>query len=456
MSYSSLKYSLEYSYYYIPEFLDRMRKNRNCPEKPSTRQGINISKLLINSYLKKGFLQFQDFIEASVITSKIECQKIAEETALDILLKNEIKDTPEKQVVENDLLTIISKINDNLTYVTPHGQGLENEYTPYYETETVVVPNENMPSIGVGPGEDEVLKILLSGVKEGNKELQKISLDYLMKILLKIGNEFERKIDWSKTSVIRPYQPEEDPELIDEEKSLENIMDLSRRIDEIRYNDFLMKKKRKNDRIICYVMDISNTMFYELDGLNSLNYSILCLIPLIWAFRREKFSVILYESNTHIIKDLQDNPSIENITDEILSMLNSSTKDVEKKFMGNQGSMTWGGTVPNSSIEYAYDMLTEFSNKSEKFFFMYSDFVLTEPGKSSNDFIENNNYLQKMIQEDIKVIGCVSPLAYKPIFRPYTLDILGKLEEIGVKFAETSKPSEFLNDIQYIIEKTRF
>ncbi len=87
---------------------------------------------------------------------------------------------------------------------------------------------------------------------------------------------------------------------------------------------------------------------------------------------------------------------------------------------------------------------------------MYSDFVLTEPGKSSNDFIENNNYLQKMIQEDIKVIGCVSPLAYKPIFRPYTLDILGKLEEIGVKFAETSKPSEFLNDIQYIIEKTRF
>jgi hypothetical protein len=433
-----------------------MRKNRNCPEKPSTRQGINISKLLINSYLKKGFLQFQDFIETSVVTSKIECQKIAEETALDILLKNENKDIPEKQEVENDLLTIISKINDNLTYVTPHGQGLENEYTPYYETETVVVPKENMPSIGVGPGEDEVIKIFLSGVKEGNKELQKISLDYLMKILIKIGNEFERKIDWSKTSAIRPYQPGEDPELIDEEKSLENIMDLSRRPDEIRYNDFLMKKKRKNDRIICYVMDISNTMFYEFDGLNSLNYSILCLIPLIWAFRREKFSVILYESNTHIIKDLQDNSSIENITEEILSMLISSTKDIEKKFMGNHGSMTWGGTVPNSSIKYAYEMLTEFGNKSEKIFFMYSDFVLTEPGKSSNDFIENNNYLQKMIQEEIKVIGCVSPLAYKPIFKPYTLDILRKLEEIGVKIAETSKPSEFLNDVQYIIEKTRF
>ena len=456
MSNISFKYPLKYAYYYIPEFLDRMRNNRNCTERPSTRQGINISKLLINSYLKKGFLQFQDFIEASIITSKIECQKIAEKTAFDVLLKNEYKEIPEKKADNNGFQSIISKINDNMTYVTPHGQGLENDYTPYYDTDTAPVSNENMFNIGVGPGADEVTKILLSGIKRGNKELQKISLDYLTKILLKIGNDFERKMEWSKTSVIRPYQPGENPEMIDEEKSLENIMDLSRRTDEIRYNDFLMKKKRKNDRIICYVMDISNTMFYELDGLNSLNYSILCIVPLIWAFRREKFGVVLYESNTHIIKDLEDYSSIENIIEEILFMLNISTRDIEKKFMGNHGSMTWGGTVPNSSLKYAYDVLTEFNNKSEKICLMFSDFVLTEPGRSAADFLENNNFLKKMIQEDIKVIGCVSPLAYKSIFRPYTLDILDKLENIGVKLVETNKPSNFLNDIKNVIDGTCF
>jgi hypothetical protein len=435
-----------------------MRKKQRGLDKPSTRQGINISKLLINKYLKNGFLLFDDFLCISIVTSKLDCQKIAEKTAIEILLDHEVKKKEENDYTDNEFLSIFSTINEKLTYVTPHGIGLENDYTPYHDSDIdVFTSHENEPNLGVGPGENEIIKkVVKATIKEKDVNKRKLFTKFLIKILLNMGNELERRLEWSRSSVVRPFQPGEDPENIDEEKSLENILDLGRSIDEIRHSDFLMHKKKKTDRTIFYVIDISNTMFYEYEGLNSISYSILCLIPLLWTFRHDKFSILLYESNTHIMKDFYDDFSVENLIDDLLKMLESTTRDIEKRFSGHHGSMTWGGTVPNSSLRYTYDSLTDFNHKKEKICFIFSDFVLSEPGKESSELLENYDILKKIISDEVKVIGCVSPLASEPIFSPYSNDVLKTLDKIGVKLTETSKITKFLYDIQEIITETCF
>jgi hypothetical protein len=185
-------------------------------------------------------------------------------------------------------------------------------------------------------------------------------------------------------------------------------------------------------------------MFYDYEGINSINYSVLSLVPLMWGMRRDKYGLILYESNSHIIKELTDERDIEPILEELIGMITSTTTEMEKRFKGTIDSSTWGGTVPNKSLQWAYDQLTEASDRSERICFIFSDFVLTEPGKETTESLQNYALIEKMKNDGVHVLACVSPLAYKDIFRPYTIFAIEKLRKIECPIAETYRPSTFL------------
>jgi hypothetical protein len=193
-------------------------------------------------------------------------------------------------------------------------------------------------------------------------------------------------------------------------------------------------------------------MFYDLEGINSISYSVLSMVPLMWGLRREKFGLCLYESNTHIVKDLYEEINIIPIMEDLIDMLKCTTTEMEKKYCGGLTNMTWGGTVPGKSLKWAYDQITEINDRSDRMVYIFSDFVLSQPGEQSKENLENYYVLEKMVDSGVRVCACVSPLANKSIFKPYTKESLKKLSEIGIYMTDTYSPTKFLEQAHEFIE----
>lgn len=449
-----MTYPFRYAHWFIPEFIHRMRLQRDCEIKPSPRQGINMGKVLLPAYLRQGYLTFNDLINAAVITSHLECQELAEKVAAEILVNVDIDDPlPQPDISGDDFMSLLKKAADEQITITPYGKGLENEMGIAAQDSEFQFKNYiNKPDIGVGPGEDEILKTgirELKGIKR--EETRKILQELLKEKLLKLGIEFERKKEWNKSKNLMPYQPGEDPDLIDEERSLENILDLGRSIEEVRWEDFLMRKRQKQKRHIVFILDVSNTMFYDLEGLNSITYSVMSMVPLMYGLRHEKYSLILYESNSHIVKDFYEEIDVMPILDDIISMMFCTTTEMEKKYCHGFTNMTWGGTVPGKSLKWAYDEITNINDRSDRIVFIFSDFVLAQPGEQSDQNIENYQILENMINQGVRVCACISPLVKKSIFRPYTKQSLSDMEKLGINMINTYSPSKFLDEANEFI-----
>ncbi len=451
-----MRYPFQFAHYFIPEFITRMRMHREVEDKPSPRQGITMGRLLLPPFLRQGYLSFSDLLNTAVVTSGADSQKIAEKIAVEIMVNAQYEDDkPQYDMSGDDLLGLLTKATQDTVYVTPFGKGQENDFAAAHNSDVdVFTQYKNEPDIGVGPGEDELIKAgvkIMKGTKD--EETRRLLAEILKEKLLKIGREFERREEWAKHRTLTPFQPGEDPDLIDEESSLENILDLGRQIEEIRYDDFLMRQREKQKRHIVFILDISNTMFYDLEGINSISYSVLSMVPLIWGLRREKYGLCLYESNSHIIKDFFEEANLNNIMEDLITMVTMTTTEMERKFSGGFTSMTWGGTVPGKSLQWAYDEITDISERSDRIVFIFSDFVLTQPGESTEQNTQNYHVLERMTELGVRVCACVSPLARKSIFRPYTKESLEKLKSIGIKMIDTYKPNKFLDEVHDFIEE---
>jgi len=415
-----------------------------------------MGKLLLPPYMRKGHLTFNDLVNVAVITSSVENQEIAEKMAAEILVNVDMEDQlPDPSLEGDDFMSLLQKAVDEQIEVTPYAKGLENELG-MAANETApdqFTKFENKPDIGVGPGEDEIIKTGIKYIKDiRKKEAKEVLMELLKEKLLKLGREFERKEDFNKSRNLIPYQPGEDTDLIDEERSLDNILDLGRGIDDIRWDDFLMRQRQKQKRHIVFILDISNTMFYDLEGINSISYSIMSMVPLLWALRREKFGLCFYESNTHIVKDFYDEVNVNPILEDLISMMFLTTTEMEKRYSHGRTSMTWGGTLPGKSLEWGYDQITEINERGDRMVFIFSDFVLTQPGEDTERDSENYKILQRMTDMGARVCACVSPLAHKSIFKPYTKRSIEEMRKLGITMIDTYKPTTFLEDVQKFID----
>ena len=456
MELDSLRYPFSYVTYFIPEFVARMRRSGECGEKPSPRQSLSMYKLLLSTYMRKGHLSFQDLVEISVVTSRIENQRLAERIACEILLDfDEEEPTASCDQIPMDLLS--PKSDEPAGFIPEErGENAEVELERRYDVNVDIFKEfKNKPDLGVGPGEDELLKAHIRLMRRRRDESSRRVLSEILKrMLLKLGREFESKEESLRNPALRPFEWGEDPDLIDEERSLENILDEGRRVEEIRYEDFLMRKKRKKRRAVVYIQDISNTMFYELDGLNSIHYSILSLVPLMWGLRRERYGLVLFESNSHVLKEASEYRDEEELIDILLSLVTSTTSEVEDRFGRTRNSQFWGGTVPNSSLRWGLEQLKDVGDRCEKFCFFFSDFALEEPGEAQPEKSENYEIVEEMIEDGIHVIACVSPLAYSDLFTPYTAPVLSRMKKTGCEIVRTERPSIFLDEVQGLLEKT--
>ena len=117
-----MTYPFRYAHYFIPEFIARMRKSRECEEKPSPRQGINMGKLLLPPFLRQGHLTFEDLLDAAVITSHVECQNLAEKIAAELLVNLDSEEPlPELDRTGEEFMSLLQKAINDQVYVTPFG-----------------------------------------------------------------------------------------------------------------------------------------------------------------------------------------------------------------------------------------------------------------------------------------------------------------------------------------------
>ena len=220
---------LQYPYsivrYFIPEFITRMRQRREVVEKPSPRQSIAMCELLLPIYLKKGRLSYQDLVETAVYTSKVENQELAERVANEVLLR--VDEAEERPPLEEDaLLGLLSPKSDDQIYVSSEtdkpGQG-----EPQARSDSDVDIFKELtsePDLGVGPGEDELLRRAIKKHKDDRDEASRRRLaEFLKARLLRLGREFERKAESLRKPILRPFEYGDDPEDIEEERSLENL-----------------------------------------------------------------------------------------------------------------------------------------------------------------------------------------------------------------------------------------
>jgi hypothetical protein len=412
--------------------------------------------LLLPAYLRKGHLSFGDLIKVAVNTSKVENQDTAEKIAYEILLDVEESEEDRPRYEDEAFLGILSEKSDDLITYLPSDLSEADKGEPHPRLDSDVDMFKEFsgkPDIGVGPGEDELIRMAVRTWKKRRDERSRRNLAEFLKLrLLKLGREFERNLEYLHRTMLRPFEVGDDPDLIDEDRSIENILDQGKSMEEVRYDDFLVEKRDRKRRAIAYILDISNTMFYEMEGVTSVQHSVMSLVPLMWGLRRDRYGLILYESNSHVRKGLLDEGDIDELIDDLLKVLTSTTSEVEKGLRGTKGSQTWGGTVPNKSLKWALDQLEGAGDRCEKICFYFSDFVLEEPDRASPEKMENYQIVERMIDRGIRVVACVSPLAGGELFKPYTSVALKRIKDAGAEILETKGPAKFLEGVQSILE----
>ena len=455
MESDQLRYPFNMTRFFVPEFISRMRRRGEVSDKPSPRQSKAMCDLLLPAYLRKGYLSFGDLVEIAVSTSRVENQALAERLAYEILLG--VDEAGEEATPEGDdaFLGLLSEKSDDLISYLPTeeekpGQG---ELKAVYDSDVDLFREfTGKPDLGVGPGEDELLKMAIRKYKSRRDERSRRRLAEHLKVkLLKLGRDFQMSAEANRRPILRPFEQGDDPDDIDEDRSLENIFDQGKRMDEVGYGDFFIRKRNRRKRSIVYILDISNTMFYELDGLTSIHYSVLSLVPLLWSLRKESFGLIMYESNSHVQKSIREDRDVDDIVDDLLVLITSTTAEVEKSIRGTRGTRTWGGTVPTTSLRWAMRQLEESDARTDRICFYFSDFVLQDPGDKPH--VENYEIIGRMVEQGIRVVACVSPLANGKIFSPYTRETLVRVEAAGAEVIETSTPSDFLEGLQVFLEK---
>ena len=454
MESDQLRYPYSMTRFFVPEFISRMRGRGEVSDKPSPRQSKAMCDLLLPAYLRKGYLSFGDLVGIAVSTSKVENQALAERLAYEILL--DVDEVEEEATPEGDyvFLGLLSEKSDDLISYLPTEEDEQGQGEPkaVYDSDVDLFKEfTGKPDLGVGLGEDELLKVAIRKYNSRRDERFRRRLaEYLKLKLLKLGRDFQMSAETNRKPILRPFERGDDPDDIDEDRSLENIFDQGKGLDEVGYGDFFIRKRNRRKRSIVYILDISNTMFYELDGLTSIHYSVLSLVPLLWNLRKECFGFIMYESNSHVQKSIHEDRDVDDIVDDLLVLVTSTTAEVEKSIRGTRGTQTWGGTVPTTSLRWALRQLEESDVRTDRICFYFSDFVLQDPRDKPQ--MENYEIIGRMVEQGIRVVACVSPLARGKIFSPYTKDSLKRIREAGVEIIETSTPLVFLESLQVFLE----
>ena len=190
---------------------------------------------------------------------------------------------------------------------------------------------------------------LPENAKQKVKELAK-------KVLIELGIYYSRARLGSSTTgpipinIVRPFSIGDDFENIDLEETIYNILEKGKKIDHIEYDDFFVFETAKGLRTACFELDISGSMTGE-----KLAYMAICVTMLCYGLRKDELGITFFESNTHVLKELNQKIDLEKLADDLLSV------------------SARGGTKIQSALEWANKQFKEHSYSREKLNVLFTD-----------------------------------------------------------------------------------
>lgn len=150
-------------------------------------------------------------------------------------------------------------------------------------------------------------------------------------MLIELGIIYSRSYLGSFTSGIiqtnlnRPYENGDAFEDIDLESTMYNLLEKGKNVDHITYDDFYVNISTSDQRSLCIEMDISESMTGE-----KLAYMAICVTMLVYSIRKNELGIVLFEKDTHVLKEFNQKVDLEELADSLLSMRSKGTTFVEK------------------------------------------------------------------------------------------------------------------------------
>jgi Mg-chelatase subunit ChlD len=149
---------------------------------------------------------------------------------------------------------------------------------------------------------------------------------------------------------VRPYNIGDDFDNIDLEATIFNILEKGKKLEHINYDDFFVFETARGLRSACFELDISGSMTGE-----KLAYMAICVTMLVYGLRKDEVAVTYFESDTHVLKNINEDIDLEQLADDLLS--------VEAR----------GGTVVKRALEWARTQFKEKSGSREKLNVLFTD-----------------------------------------------------------------------------------
>jgi Mg-chelatase subunit ChlD len=223
-------------------------------------------------------------------------------------------------------------------------------------------------TIGGNEGQDKMIACLSAGSGENllkewfihRKHLpenskQKVK-EIAKKLLIELGIYYSRARLGSATTgpipinIVRPYSVGDDFENIDLEETLFNLLEKGKELDHIDYDDFYVYETAKGLRSCCIELDISGSMTGD-----KLAYMSICVTMMCYGMRKDEFAITFFESDTHVLKKLDEKVDLEKLADELLSV------------------SARGGTRMQNALEWANKQFKDHSSSREKLNILFTD-----------------------------------------------------------------------------------
>ena len=222
--------------------------------------------------------------------------------------------------------------------------------------------------LSAGSGENLLKQWFMHRDKLPQYAKQKVK-ELAKKVLIELGIYYSRARLGSSTTgpipinIVRPYSIGDDFENIDLEETIYNILEKGKELDHIQYDDFFVFETAKGLRTACFELDISGSMTGE-----KLAYMSICVTMLCYGMRKDELGICFFESDTHVLKDLNQKIDLEKLADDLLSV------------------SARGGTKLQSALEWANKQFKDHSYSREKINILFTDAEIYDLQEAMQEF----------------------------------------------------------------------
>ncbi|MHA1234220.1 MAG: VWA domain-containing protein, partial [Promethearchaeota archaeon] len=245
-------------------------------------------------------------------------------------------------------------------------------------------------SLGAGSGLD-LLEQWFYSRHNVSAKIKKRLKEIIKQIMIDLGiNAANSLIGTAKSgplveNIVIPYTLGDDFELIDLEETISNLLEGGKTVETITNDDFLVSKTTDGLRCMVLELDISGSM----SG-NKLAQMALCTTMLVYAFKPEEIALTFFESNTHKLKNLDEDVELEKVVDELL--------DITAR----------GGTCINHALKWANLQFEKKARSKYKLNILFTDADVF-------DFKNSLKQLKIMKDKDIKFVMVVPKFGFSPV-----------------------------------------